>query len=141
VTDQLSETNDLQYLKLLEIFHYVWGILSCAIGLIGPVYCYIGIAVFRSFKQSAGQENIAMLFGTLFIAFSLFGFILFETCGLLSLLAGRKYRKLKHYRFCFFVSIINCFVVPVGTALGAFSILVLNRPSVKVRFAGRPMRY
>jgi hypothetical protein len=139
VTDQLSETKDLEYLKLLEIFHYVWGIFSCLMGLIGPVYCYIGTAVLRNFKENPAQENIPMLFGMLFVGFSFFGFVILETCGLLSLLAGRKYRKLKNYRFCFFVSVINCFVIPVGTALGAFAIFVLNRPAVKALFA-KPIR-
>jgi hypothetical protein len=36
---------DLEHLKLLGIFHYIWGALACLAGLIGVVYLIIGVAV------------------------------------------------------------------------------------------------
>jgi hypothetical protein len=136
VTEQL-EARDLEYVRLLKIFHFVWGVFCCFFGLIGLAYGYLGTAVLRTFERHPGNENPPMLFATISIVFSVAGFIVFETCGVLSLFAAGKYRKPHNYRFCFLVSILNCFLLPVGTALGVFAIFVLNRPSVKTLFEKR----
>jgi len=39
--------------------------------------------------------------------------------------------------FCFVVACIECLFMPFGTVLGAFTIIVLMRPSVKNLFAQR----
>jgi hypothetical protein len=39
---------DLEHLKLLGIFHYIWGALACLAGLIGVVYLIIGVALMMS---------------------------------------------------------------------------------------------
>jgi hypothetical protein len=47
-------------------------------------------------------------------------------------MARRKART-----FCFVIACIACLNVPLGTALGVCTILVLSRPRVKDLFAGR----
>jgi hypothetical protein len=49
-------------------------------------------------------------------------------------LAGRYLRQYRHYTFCLVVAGILCILVPFGTALGIFTIIVLVRPSVKTLF-------
>lgn len=89
----------------------------------------------RSFERvPAGPENIARIYGQLFVAFSIFDLVLLETCGIVSLLVAAKYGTQKGYRTCFAASVFNCLIIPVGTVLGVFSLVVLTRPSVKALF-------
>lgn len=131
---QLTGTRDREHLRLLEIFHYIWGTISCLWGLFGLLYVRLGVLMSTTFTGSPQNQNFSHVFSELWIATSVFGVVLFEASGLLSLLAGWKYRKRRSYWFCFVVAIVNCLLVPVGTALGVFSMFVLNRPSVKELF-------
>jgi hypothetical protein len=64
--------------------------------------------------------------------------VLFEAFGILCIIAGRKYANPEGYRFCFVLAVFTCFNFPLGTALGVFAIMVLNRPSVKALFQNLP---
>lgn len=89
----------------------------------------------RSFQRvPSGQENTLLIFGQLFVAFSVFDVVLLEACGIVSLLVAGKYRARRSYYTCFPVSVFNCVMIPVGTVLGVFSLIVLTRPSVKALF-------
>jgi hypothetical protein len=51
-------------------------------------------------------------------------------------LVARYLKRRERSTFCMIVAGFNCLWVPVGTALGVFTILVLQRPSVKALFTG-----
>ena len=55
----------------------------------------------------------------------------------LVLMAGRCIAGRKSYTFCFVVACVECLWAPFGTCLGVFTLVVLNRPSVKALFAAR----
>jgi hypothetical protein len=57
------------------------------------------------------------------------------TFAVLVLIAGRFIARRKHYTLCFVMACVDCLSVPFGTVLGVFTILVLNRQSVKELFA------
>jgi hypothetical protein len=48
---------------------------------------------------------------------------------------GQRPRTL---RFCFVLAVFTCLNFPLGTALGVFAIVVLNRPAMKALFQGLP---
>ena len=45
----------------------------------------------------------------------------------------------KNYVFCFVIACLTCLKMPLGTILGVFTILVLNRPTVKEMFNQAPV--
>ena len=59
------------------------------------------------------------------------------TFAVLSLITGGWIARRKHYTFCFVIACVECMFMPFGTVLGVFTILVLNRQSVKELFASR----
>jgi len=59
------------------------------------------------------------------------------TFAVVILMTGRFIARRVHYMFCFVVACIECLFMPFGTVLGAFTIIVLMRPSVKNLFAQR----
>ena len=48
--------------------------------------------------------------------------------------AGRRLTQRTSYTFCLVMAGCECLLMPLGTALGIFTIIVLMRPSVKELF-------
>jgi hypothetical protein len=83
--------------------------------------------------------------GGVFGGIGLFIILLSAVWVVLDLLAGRYLAEARNRGFCMVVAALNCLSVPLGTALGVFTFVVLARPSVEARFArvaaaGRPER-
>ena len=53
------------------------------------------------------------------------------------LLTGRFLRRHKHYMFCLVIACLECSFMPFGTVLGAFTIFVLMRESIKQSFGAK----
>jgi hypothetical protein len=135
----LTMDNDLQHLKLLSIFHYIIGGLACFCGLLWVIYIVSGVILLIASGSMTGDDRTgAAIGGVLASVVGIFLFVLFEAYGILSLIAGRRYARPEGYKFCFALAVVTCLNFPLGTALGIFAIVVLNRPSVKARFQGLP---
>jgi hypothetical protein len=130
---------DLEHLKLISIFHYIVGGLACFCGLLWILYIVSGIIlIFASGSMASDDRMGASIGGVVAIVVGVFLFVLFEAYGILCIIAGRKYAKHQGYWFCFVLAVFTCLNFPLGTALGVFTIIVLNRPSVKTLFQGLP---
>jgi hypothetical protein len=130
---------DLEHLKLLSIFHYIVGGLACFCGLLWVMYIVSGVILVVASGSMAGDDRMgASIGGAVAIIVGAFLFVLFEAYGILCIIAGRKYAKHEGYRFCFVLAVFTCLNFPLGTALGVFAIVVLNRPSVKALFQRLP---
>src|ERR1019366_1930569 len=112
------------------IFHYLlagWQLLWSCFPLI---YVVFGIVIITG-KFDAGRNPPPPGFGFLIAAFGLGIRVLLGGMALAKILAGRCLTQQKHLGFCFAVACVECLHVPMGTALGVFTIIVLIRPSVK----------
>jgi hypothetical protein len=132
--NQEQETRELQLIKLLQIFHYIWGALSCFVGLIGVAYIFLGSALFSSMNKHSEAVAFPAIFAVIWYGMIVLLVVLCEVGGVLSLLAAQEYGKQKSYWVCFTAAVINCLAFPVGTALGVFALWVLIRPSIKTLF-------
>ncbi len=74
-------------------------------------------------------------FGAIFAGIGALVFVSVEGMAALSFFTGRFLSRRQHHTFCVVISAFNCLSLPLGTALGVFSILVLQRSSVKALFA------
>jgi hypothetical protein len=123
---------DLDHLKLLGIFHTVWGVLAILFGLaFGTLYIALGananLEISGNLSPGTAHE-IFIVAGIAAIALSL-------VYGILMIVAGGMLRKQRGYGFCFFVSILDLFGFP-SLILGIFTLIVLVRPTVKGLFKG-----
>ena len=133
----MTQNKDLEQLKLLSIFHYIVGGLACFCGLLWVIYIVSGVILLIASGSMTGDDRMgASIGGVLATIVGIVLFVLFEAYGILCLIAGRKYAKPEGYKFCFVMAIFTCLNFPLGTALGVFAIVVLNRPSVKAGFEG-----
>jgi hypothetical protein len=135
---------DLEHLKLLGIFHYIWGALSLIGGLcIGGYFLVIGIVLMSSPPSSTSSEDSAApgVVGGIMIGVGVVLFLIVVVYGILTLMAGGKYRKHQGgYWFCFILAIVTLVIGGIpGIALGIFSLIVLSRESVKTLFRGQSL--
>ena len=127
-------TQDEEHLNLLSIFHYVVGgltaLLSCIIFLPNVA---IGIAMLCGAFQGndAPPRFVGWFFILLFGAPVLAGWIL---AGLV-IAAGRKLRRRRSRTFCLVMAALECLLMPYGTVLGVFTIIVLMKDPVRELFA------
>ena len=131
---------DQEQLRLLEIFHYVMGVVVALCGCMGIFHLIIGITALTN-PQALGTAKSGSLpseFGLMFALVGagviLFGWIL----GALAVYAGKCIKRRKCYTFVLVIAGIECLHTPVGTALGVFTFIVMNRPSVRALF-GQPV--
>lgn len=124
---------DRDNLRLLSIFHYVVAGIAALFALFPLLHLVLGVAmVSGAFGQEEAEE--ARFIGLLFVLFSGVWILCGLTYASFVALAGRYLARHQKYTFCLVIACITCAFMPFGTVLGVFTIMVLNRESVKQLF-------
>ncbi len=127
-------TNDEERLRLLSIFHYVVAGLAGLFSLFPLFHITMGAMMLSGRFEPSPQTADERLFGWMFIAIgSAFmaagiGFSAFVA------LAGRYLSQRRRYMFCLVMACVECMFVPFGTVLGVFTIVTLQKESVRQLF-------
>jgi membrane associated rhomboid family serine protease len=133
---QATTAQDIQHLKMLAVFHFVYAGLLGLLGLFFVIYIVLGVflatAAVSSGSGGGGPEAGAI--GGVFVVLG--AFAMFFTWGKAGLLiwSGISLRAHRRMTRSFVVAILTCLNVPIGTALGIATIMALNRPSVKALY-------
>jgi hypothetical protein len=128
---------DDEHLKLISMFHFVVAVLEAGTGLLFIFHFGMGLAMVTGKWPGVSTSHPGAPPDFMGWLFAVFGGVLLlghEVLALLTLIAGLSIRKRRHHLFCLIVAGLGCFYVPVGSALGAFTFIVLLRPSVKAKF-------
>ena len=138
---------DAEHLKLLSIFHYVLAGLAALIGSFPIIHVIIGIMMVSgkfSFPVSPPPSGASGTpppmpgfppeFGWMFIIMGSAIILLSWVYAGLLFYSGRCLSARRKWTFSFVMACISCIHIPLGTALGVFTILVLQRPTVKALF-------
>ncbi len=130
-------TRDYEHLRLLTLFHTILGILIILFSSIFIIHAVLGLTIFLHPASFGGpaKNQPPPAFGLLFFLlgglFVLGGWFL----GALTIYAGQCLRMRKKYTFIQVIEALLCFfITPFGTALGIFTLLTLNQPTVKAMF-------
>jgi hypothetical protein len=133
--DQQQQDTDGEHLKLLSIFHYVVGGLAAFFACIPLIHLAMGLFMIIAPGKFGPTSNQPPAFlGWFLVLVASFFIVAGWTFALLVVFAGRFIARRKHHTFCFVMACVECIFIPFGTVLGAFTILVLMRPSVKEMF-------
>jgi hypothetical protein len=128
---------DAQELQLLAIFQYVVAGMTALFGCFPIIHLAIGIAALSGHLNSGIRDpKETILFGWLFTTVAGAVILIMWTAALLFALVGRNLQKRRHRMFCVIVAGFECMMMPFGTVLGVFTIIVLMRPSVSELFDG-----
>lgn len=131
---------DAEHLRLLAIFHYVLAGITALMGCFPIIHIAMGAWMVSGGFPSGGPSSSAppAELGWFFIIIgSVISLVAWAIAACL-IVAGRSISARRNWTFCFVMACIACVNMPLGTALGVFTILVLQRPSVKLLF-GRPV--
>lgn len=136
-----QQAQDAENIKLLVVFHYVMAGLTALGGCFPLIYLVMGIAFVSGSipmpppSSGAGTTAPDMEFmGWMFIGFGALFSILIWAFAVLTLIAGKRLSERRSWNFVFVMACLQCLSVPLGTALGVFTIIVMQRPSVKALF-------
>lgn len=124
---------DQEHLRLLSMVYYVFAGMTAFIGLFGALYLILGLVFVVNPPPNTAQGDPKML-GFVFTALGSVFLLLAASVAAAELLVARYLKRRQHHTFCVIVAGLNCLWVPIGTALGVCTILVLQRPAVKVLF-------
>jgi hypothetical protein len=121
-------------LKLLAIGHYVQGGITAFYSLLLLGYFSLMGTLFAKLGADQSAGRLPPGFGAILSA--VFG-VLFLLCALYTLCIFLAAYWLRHHRNMLFIQIVsgfNCLVVPYGTLLGVFTLIVLSRPTARLFF-------
>ena len=127
---------DEEHLRMLSILYYIWGGLTACFSCLGVVYVIMGGIFMVAASQQ--QNGPPAWFGAIFSIFGVLMVLLIGAMGGLTLWTGRNLQQRRRYTLCLIVAGVSCLSVPLGTALGVFTFVVLSRPSVKQLFNAAP---
>lgn len=126
-----QELLDAEHLRLLRIAWLVEGWFHCAFALFPLIHITFGILLLTGVFPGNDQTRFMGLF---FLIIGVCISSMFAAIGILGLLTARRLRERRWRTFCLVMAALNCLSIPYGTAIGIFTIVVLQRPSVAGQF-------
>jgi hypothetical protein len=121
-------------LNTLAICHFIYAGLLALGGLVGVIYVVIGVAIASAALSSSGATGGGAPPAAIGGIFAMIGGIitlLIWTMAALVLHSGLSLKKRRRRTLSFVMACLCCVNIPLGTALGVFTIVVLSKPGVK----------
>ncbi len=125
-------TQDEQHLNLLAIFHYVLGGITALFACIFLIHLAMGVGMVSGAFN--GEDAPPQFFGWLFILFPSVAILFGWTLAGFIIAAGRKLKQRRAYTFCLVIASCECLIMPLGTVLGIFTLIMLMKEPVKAMF-------
>ncbi|MBN1620529.1 hypothetical protein JW890_07380 [candidate division WOR-3 bacterium] len=130
---------ELNNLKTLSMFHFIMSGFTALVSCFPLIHVTMGIIFVIASKKGAFETKPDSLApevaGWLFIIIGSLIVITGLTLAYLIFLSGKNLRKATRYTFCIAVACILCLMVPYGTVLGVFTIIILTKQPVKELFS------
>lgn len=134
---QFEHAKDERHLGQLSLGFKIYAGINALFSCIPFIHLFIGIMMVTG-RLDDGANPPPAAFGWFFIVLASVFIIGGWALSICNFYAGRFLKEHRNYTFCFVMSCINCSMMPFGTILGVFSILVLMRDSVKNIFDDSP---
>ena len=129
-------TDDEQHLDLLAVFHFIVGGFTALFACVPILHLVLGLGVI--FGEFDGPNPPPAVIGWAFTILA----AMFILCGwalaIGVVVAGFKLKKRTAWTYCLVIAGLECMMMPFGTVLGVFTVVVLLRDSVKQLFKVRP---
>ncbi|RKZ03184.1 hypothetical protein DRQ21_06580 [Candidatus Fermentibacteria bacterium] len=127
---------DGDMISLVSIFHFVLGGFQMLFSLVGLVYVAIGAMMasgaMESTKGNPPPPELGWIFGGVGVVFVL----VFITVGFLTIRTGINIRRRRRRTFCMVIDSILCLMVPFGTIVGIFGLVLLTKAETVKEFEG-----
>jgi hypothetical protein len=125
---------DEEQIDLLGILFYVYGGFVCLTAVIFGGFALVGLALLpRDAPRATGPEPDPVILGVaLLIVFGAVALLLTAQAAVM-FLAGRALRRRSGYILAMVAACLALINLPLGTALGVFALVTLQKPEVKAR--------
>lgn len=106
------------------------------VGCFPIIHVVVGILLITDSFPDQRPHELDSVAGWIFVAVG--GMVTFGAwlLGAAVIVAGRNLAAHKAYTYCLVIAGIECMFMPFGTALGVYTIVTLNQPSVRNLFQG-----
>ena len=154
----IPPNQDEDHLRLLTIFHYIVGGMIALFSCFALIHFVLGLSMVLSpqsfnstittapapsmppfpspvpFPAPPSRVGPPAFMGYMFMIIGGLVVVSGWTVGALTIYAGRCLKARRRYTVVFVMACVICLWMPIGTALGVCTILVLSRPTVKQMF-------
>ena len=130
IGSQLTK-QDAEHLRILAIFHYVFGGLGLVAMLMMLAFAVAGVGLLSQVDTPHGPPPGFSLMVSGLVLFSALVSLVFSS---LNILAGRALGSGGSRNLIYAAAALNCLHVPLGTALGVFTFIVISRETVSGHF-------
>ena len=128
-------STDQDNLRLLSVFHYVLAGLAGLFSLFPVFHIVMGTLMLSGRMGDPNEQGVDRLFGTFFVIMGIGMIVIGLAYAVCIGLAGRYLTRHRHYVFCLVMAAFSCAFFPFGTVLGVFTIVVLQKDSVRQLFS------
>ena len=127
--------SDVEQLRWLTIFYYVTTALFGLMGCFPLIHLTVGLVMVFGPSNTGHGGPGPQLAGWIFVAVAVLIMSVAWSMAACQLTVARSLDRRRRHTFCVAVAAVTAATcVPLGTALGVFTILVLMRPQVKAAF-------
>jgi len=132
-----TEIIDNEHLKLLSLFHYIFGgiILAYAFFIILQfIFLFYFLETFlrnSSFNTFTSNNDFDPLIFKFILYIGITFFIIMLIGGILEILSGKFIKARKNRTFSYIIAILNLLSIPYGSILGIMTLTVLGRNTIK----------
>jgi len=134
--EQAGNERNSDLFKIASIFHFVLGGFQMLLSLIGVLYVVLGVMMASGALEPSKSGAPPEIMGWVFGGVGAFVTLLFIGAGILTITAGRNLASRRRRTFCIVVDAILCLMVPFGTIVGIFGLILLLKPETEKLFTG-----
>lgn len=125
---------DEEHLRLLSVFHYVMAGFAALFSLFSLFHITIAVLMLSGKLGDPNEQHADRLFGMAFLVMGIGFLVAGLTFAVCIALAGHYLSQRRRYVFCLVMAALSCAFFPFGTVLGVFTIIVLQKDSVRQLF-------
>ena len=129
---------DVEHLRLLSLFHYIFGAIQALFSLFPLLHLGMGLLIVFSpetFCSSASASKCPPgWFGWIFIGLAIIIMVMGLLYAVGMILTGRFLARRQAWLACIIIAALECMIMPFGTVLGIFTIYILSKANVKAAF-------
>lgn len=130
-----DDARDRDQLRLLALGHRVVGAVTAVAASFPLLHVTIGLTmIFAPDAFGEGGDPPPPFFGVLFTVIPALMIAVGWALAIATWRTAKKVERRESWTRCAVVAGLNCLMMPFGTVLGVFSLIVLNRPSVRRAF-------
>jgi len=110
--------------------------ITVALVYAGFVYIVVGVLMATGAMDSAKGEPPPPELGWIFVVIGVAFVLIFITIGVFTIKTGTNMRRRRNRTLCIVIDSILCMMVPFGTIVGIFGLVLLTKPEISGEFEG-----